>query len=125
MASIKIGGEEYTLRMDIHAMEKIEEEFGDLKEAMQQFRGKNRKISMVKAMFRILANSGRWKDGKPEDVTGEEINGFNMGDLNRLAIALNETLEESMHAETVNGGEADDDVHDEYMEELEKHEKNA
>lgn len=125
MAAITINGETYNLRMDIHAMEKIEEEFGDLKEAMQQFRGKNRKISTVKAMFRILANSGRRKDGKPEDVTGEEISGCNMGDLNLLAGALNLTMEEAMHAETVGGNAADDEVHDEYMEELERQEKNA
>jgi hypothetical protein len=125
MASIKIGGEEYSLRMDIHAMEQIENEFGDLKSAMEEFRAKDRKISMVKAMFRILANSGRKKEGKPEDVTGEEIDSFNLADLNILSNTLNQAMKESMHAETVNGNEADDETHDEYMEELEQREKNA
>ncbi len=125
MAAITINGVTYDLRMDVHAMEKIEKEFGDLKEAMRQFRGENRKISTVKAMFRILANSGRWKEGKPEDVTGEEIGGCNLGDMSLLAEALNKTLEEAMHAETVGGNAADDEVHDEYMEELERQEKNV
>lgn len=125
MASIKIGGEEYTLRMDIHAMEQIENEFGDLKGAMAAFRAKDRKIGMVKAMFRILANSGRKKEGKPEDVTGEEIDSFNLADLNILSNTLNKAMKESVHAETVNGNEADDETHDEYMEELEQREKNA
>ena len=80
---------------------------------------------MVKAMFRILANSGRKRAGQPEDVTGEEINGCNLADLDEIAKALNATMEEAMHAETVGGNEADDEVHDEYMEELEQNEKNA
>ena len=125
MAVIKISGKEYALRMDVNAMEKIEDEFGDLKEALKAFRARDRKISMVKSMFRILANSGRKKAGQPEDVTGEEINTCNLADLNKLAEALNKTMEEAMHAETIGGNEADDGVHDEYMEELEQQEKNA
>lgn len=125
MAKIVINKKAYELRMDVYAMEKIENEFGDLKEALKAFRGKERKISMVKAMFRILANSGNKKAGKPENVTGEEIDGCNLADLNQIARALNDTMEEAMHAETVGGNEADDEVHDEYGEELEQQEKNA
>ena len=125
MATIKIKGQEYSMRMDVNAMEKIEEEFGDLKEALKAFRGRDRKISMVKSMFRILANSGKKYAGLPEDVTGEEINTCNLADLNVLAEALNKTMDEAMHAETIGGNEADDSVHDEYMEELEQQEKNG
>ena len=124
MAEIRINRKTYNLRMDIHAMERIEKEFGDLRDALQAFR-KDRKISMVKAMFRILANSGRKSEGKPEDVTGEEIDGCNLADLDRLAKALNQAMEEAMHAETVGGNEADDEPHDEYLEELEQKEKNG
>lgn len=124
MAAIRIKKRTYDLRMDIHAMEQIEKEFGDLRDALTAFR-KDRKISMVKAMFRILANSGQKKAGKPEDVSGEEIDDCNLADLDRLAQALNQAMEEAMHAETVGGNEADDEVHDEYMEELEQREKNA
>ena len=63
--------------------------------------------------------------GLPEDVTGEEINTCNLADLNMLAEALNKTMDEAMHAETIGGNEADDTVHDEYMEELEQQEKNG
>ena len=125
MAAIKINGKEYNLRMDIHAMEQIEKEYGDLKDALRAFRGKERKITMVKSMFRILANSGRKKAGQPEDVTGEEIDGCNLADLDQIAKALNATMEEAMHAETVGGNEADEETHDEYMEELEQKEKNG
>lgn len=128
MASITIKGTEYKLRMDLHAMQVIEDEYGDLKNAFEAFRnqgGKRRSVKMTKLMFRALANSGRRKDGLPEDVTGDEIDDFNLGDLNNLSIALNKAMEEAMHAETVNGNEADDDVHDEYMEQIEEQEKNV
>ena len=125
MAAITISGKEYILRMDIYAMEQIEKEYGDLKDALRAFRGKERKISMVKAMFRILANSGARRAGLPETVTGNEIDGCNLADLDQIARALNATMEEAMHAETVGGNEADDEQHDEYMEELERTEKNG
>ena len=125
MAEIRISGKRYDLRMDIHAMERIEMEFGDLRDALRAFRGKERKIAMVKAMFRILANSGRKKAGLPEDVTGEEIDGCNLADLDRLAKALTQAMDEALRAETVGGGAADDEVHDEYLEEMENREKNG
>ena len=128
MASIKIRGREYPLRMDLHAMEAIEKEYGDIKGAMEEFRNRNgrtRRISNVKMMFRVMANSGLRRQGLPEDVTGDEIDDFNLADLNELSSALQQAMEESMHAETVGGGEADDEVHDAYEEELEEREKNV
>lgn len=124
MAEITISGRKYTLRMDINAMEQIENEFGDLKEALRSFR-QDKKVSTVRAMFRILANSGQKRNGQPQDVTGEEIGACNLADLSALSEALNQTMEEAMKAETVGGNEADDTVHDEYLEELEQKEKNA
>jgi len=56
MAKIEIGGVEYDLRMSLWASEQIEKEFGDLKNALQKFR-KERKVTMVKWMFRTLANA--------------------------------------------------------------------
>lgn len=128
MANITIRGRKYNLRMDVHAMEAIEKEFGDLKEAMNAFKGrggKSRKISVVKMMFRILANSGQRNAGQPEDVTGDEIDSCNLADLNTLAKTLDMAMEEAMHAETIGGNEADDEVHDEYGEQLEEMEKNV
>ena len=37
MAEIRISGKRYDLRMDIHAMERIETEFGDLRDALRAF----------------------------------------------------------------------------------------
>lgn len=122
MAKIVIKGQEYDLRMSLWASEQIEKEFGDLKEALQKFR-KERKISMVKAMFRILANAGRKKAKQPTDVSEDVLDDCTLYDLNLVAEAMNKAMDESMHAETVGGNEADDQPADALAEEYD--EKNA
>ena len=122
MAKIVIRGVEYDLRMSLWASEQIEEEYGDLKEALQRFR-KDRKITMVKKMFRILANAGRKKAGLKTDVKEDVLDDCTLMDLNRVAQAMNAAMDESMKAETVGGGEADDQPADALAEEYD--EKNA
>jgi hypothetical protein len=111
MAKIIIRGTEYNLRMTLWASEQIENEFGDLKTALTKFR-KERKISMVKKMFRILANAGRKSEKKPTDVPEDVLDDCTLADLDRVAQALREAMDETMHAETVGGNEADDEPQD-------------
>lgn len=111
MAKIIIRGTEYNLRMTLWASEQIENEFGDLKDALRKFR-KERKISMVKKMFRILANAGRKSEKRPTDVPEDVLDDCTLGDLDRVAQALREAMDETMHAETVGGNEADDEPQD-------------
>jgi hypothetical protein len=125
MARFEIDGQAYDLVMTIRAMEAIENEFGDLKDALETFRSGGRDIKIIKKMFRILANAGRHKAKQPEDVTGDEIGDLNLDGLNRLSIALRAAMDESMHAETVDGGVADDEECDVYAEELERQQKNG
>lgn len=124
MSKVKLSGREYSLRMDLHAMEKMEDAFGDLQEALKKFRS-NRSIKTIKTMFVIMANSGERKEGRPESVTGADIDDISLLDLDKLAVAMNLAMEEAMHAETVGGGAADDDRHDVYGEMLEAEEKNG
>lgn len=111
MAKIIIRGTEYNLRMTLWASEQIENEFGDLKDALRKFR-KERKISMVKKMFRILANAGRKSEKKPTDVPEDVLDDCTLADLDLVAQALREAMDETMHAETVGGNEADDEPQD-------------
>lgn len=111
MAKITIKGVEYNLRMTLWASEQIENEFGDLKDALKKFR-KERKISMVKKMFRILANAGRKSEKKPTDVPEDVLDDCTLADLDQVAQALREAMDETMHAETVGGNEADDEPQD-------------
>ena len=111
MAKITIKGVEYNLRMTLWASEQIENEFGDLKDALRKFR-KERKISMVKKMFRILANAGRKSEKKPTDVPEDVLDDCTLADLDQVAQALREAMDETMHAETVGGNEADDEPQD-------------
>ena len=125
MAKVTIGGKTYELAMSLYAMSQIEDEFGDLRDAMQKFRGNNRSVKMIKAMFRIMANAARHARKEPEDITGDEIDNVGLKGLEALSKALREVMDESMKAETVNGGLADDEAADVYAEEMERQEKNG
>ena len=111
MAKIKIKGVEYDLRMGLWASEQIENRYGDLKDALQKFR-KEWKISMVKEMFAILANAGRKHAKQPMDVTEDVLDDCTLKDLDAVATAMREAMDETMHAETVGGNEADDEPQD-------------
>lgn len=124
MAKVTIRGTEYDLRVNLWVTEQIEEKYGDFSQAMQQFR-KKRKVSQVREMFAILANAGRMHAGQPMDVKPEEINDCTLYDLDRIAQAMAQAMEEGMRAETVNGAEADDEPADVYAAEMAAREKNA
>lgn len=125
MVNIEINGQKYGLAMSLYAMEQIENEFGDLKEAMGKFRGKGSSVSMVKKMFRIMGNAALHIQKKPETITGEELDNLGLAGLNKVAQALRQVMDESLHAETVNGGLADDEAVDVYAEQMEESQKNA
>ena len=125
MAWYSVGGKDYNLVLTVYAMEAIEKEFGDMRKALEKFRGGNRDIGMIKAMFRILANAGRHAADQPEDVTGDVLNNLGLKGLNALSVALNAAMDESLNAETLGGGLADDDAADVYAEQLAEQEKNA
>ena len=122
MAKIRINGIEYDLRMSLWASEQIENEFGDLKGALQAFR-KERKISMVRKMFVIMANAGRKRAKLPTDVPEDALDNCTLMDLDRVATAMSEAMDETAHAETIGGNEADDAPRDALAEEYD--EKNA
>ena len=111
MAKVTIGGREYDLRMTLWASEQIEEEFGDLKDALGRFR-KERKISMVRKMFVIMANAGQKARKLPLDVPADVLDNCTLKDLDRVSQALRDAMDETMKAECVGGGVADDEAQD-------------
>ena len=111
MARITIKGVEYNLRMSLWASDQIEQEYGDLKDALQKFR-KERKISTVRKMFWIMANAGRKAEKKPMDVPEDVLDDCTLADLDRVSRVMREAMDETMHAETVGGNEADDEPQD-------------
>jgi hypothetical protein len=125
VTTIEIGGKKYDLAMSLYAMEQIEEEFGDLKEAMGKFRGKGSSVKMVKKMFRIMGNAALHAKKQPEALTGKELDNLGLAGLNKVAQALRAVMDESLEAETVNGGLADDEEVDVYAEQMEEDQKNA
>lgn len=119
MASITIKGTKYELLFDMWALEQIEKEFGGVKKMYESLRGGDGAslATAISTVFRILANSARDEAGLTANVTGEEVRHVSVGKLTK---AVHEAIEEGMKSETTGGNEADDTVHDEYLEEIEK-----
>lgn len=111
MAKITLRGKEYDLWMGLWAMEQIEAEYGDLKTALAAFRQEH-KVAQIKFFFRAFANNGRKKAGQKPDVPEDVLDSCTLHDLEKISLALRESLDEAVHAETVGGGEADDEGSD-------------
>ena len=119
MVKTRVNGKTYGLRFDLYALERIEEEFGGLNELFALLKGGGQQVKLMKRLFVVLANCQRGYEGKPEDIGEDVVKHAPLG----LLADIRRALDEGMHTETMNGGEADDDVHDGYLEEIENEEK--
>ena len=119
MARIIINGKTYGLRFDLGALETVEQEFGDLKAVFEKLKSGEDRLQTVKRMFVIMANCQLEYEGRPADVTVAVLKRAPLSVLGTMGEAITEAIKESMRVETV-GGEADDDVHDGYLEEIEQ-----
>ena len=117
MVKLKIGNKEYGLRLDMYAMELIEEEFGSMKDMFAKIQEGGSKA--VRALFRILANAELAYEGKEETVTGDELKRLKVSAMTGLGAAIRAAVEEGMKSETTDGAEADDEVFDVYLSEIE------
>jgi len=117
MVRLKIDDQEYGLRMDMYAMELIEDEFGDMSAMFEKMQTVSAKV--VRQLFKILANAALAYEGKEETVTGDELKRLRLSALNGIAVAIRAAIDEGMKAETVGGEKADDEVYDVYLAEIE------
>ena len=117
MVKLKIEGVEYGLRMDLYAMEMIEDEFGSMKEMLEKVQSGGTKT--IRTLFRILANAQLAFEGKEETVTGKEIQRLRVAAVAGIGTAVRRAIEEGLKAETTEGAEADDEVFDVYLAEIE------
>ena len=119
MASIKVKDKEYGLRLDLYAMEQIEEAFGSMKNAFDAMR-EGKQLKTTRLLFKILANSHLSYNGQEETVTGDEIKHEGMDVVVKISAAIREAIAEGSKSETTGGNEADDEKHDVYLEEIER-----
>lgn len=117
MVKLKIGEKEYGLRMDMYALEQIEDEFGDLQVMFEKIRKGGSKA--LQQLFKILANSQLAYEGKEETVTGEELKRLKVSAVAGIGQAIHAAVAEGMKSETTDGAEADDEVFDVYLQEIE------
>ena len=120
MANVTVNGKEYGLRFDMYAMEQIEEEFGGVKAAFDTLREGKHQIKTTRTLFRILANSYLSYNGENEMVTGDEIKHASIEMIGKISEAVQQAISEGSHSETTGGNEADDEVHDIFLEEIER-----
>ena len=119
MASIEMNGRVYGLRFDLYAMEQIEEEFGSVRNVFDALKG-GKQLKTTRLLFRILANSYLSYNGQEETVTGEEIKHADMDMIRQVSEAVQQAIAEGSRSETTGGNEADDEVHDIFLEEIER-----
>ena len=119
MASVIVKGKEYPLRFDLYAMEQIEEEFGSIKNVFEVL-SNGKQIKATRTLFRILANSWLSNEGEAETVTGDEIKHADVQQIKDVSAAVQAAIAEGRKSETTQGNEADDEVHDIFLEEIEK-----
>lgn len=117
MVKLRIGETEYGLRMDMYAMEQIEEEFGGMKEMFERIQNGGSKT--MRRLFTILANAQLAYEGKEETVTGDELKRLRVAALAGIGNAIRAAVEEGMKSETNEGDVADDEVYDVYLSEIE------
>lgn len=117
MVKLKIGETEYGLRMDMYALEQIEDEFGDLKGMFEKIQNGGSKA--LQTLFKILANAHLAYEGKEETVTGDEIKRLRVSAVAGIGQAIHAAVAEGMKSETTDGAEADDEVFDVYLQEIE------
>ena len=119
MASVEIKGKVYGLRFDLYAMEQIEEEFGSVKNVFEALKN-GKQLRSTRILFRILANSYLSYEGESESVTGDEIKHADMDMIKVVSEAVQQAILDGSKSETTDGNEADDQVHDMYLEEIER-----
>lgn len=117
MVRLKIGEQEYGMRMDMYAMEMIEDEFGSMKEMFEAIQNGGGKA--IRKLFRILANAELAYEGKEETVTGDEVKHLRLAAVAGIGNAIRAAVEQGMKSETTDGEEADDEVFDVYLSEIE------
>ena len=117
MVKLKIFDKEYGLRLDMYALEQIEEEFGGMKDMFAKLQSGSSRA--VQKLFKILANAQLAYEGREETVTGDEIRRLRVSALNGISDAIKAAVDEGMKSEMNEGEEADDDVYDVYLSEIE------
>lgn len=117
MVKLKVGDTEYGLRMDMYAMELIEDEFGSMQDMFKKIQEGGSKE--IRVLFKILANAELAYEGKEETVTGEELKRLRVAAVAGIGNAIRAAIEEGMKSETTEGAEADDEVFDVYLSEIE------
>lgn len=119
MKRVTVAGKEYALRLDLVAMEQIEEAFGGMAGMREALRS-GRRVRAIRETFKALASSGESYEGRETKVTGDEVMRLTVGEMGQLMEIMESEIMESSESrlaedpddETPDGAIIDDDDED-------------
>lgn len=120
MEKITIAGKEYSLLFNMYSMEKIEEKYGQTREIITRLaESPKQEIKLVRELFVIMVNTAKNEAGEEEDADDTPLKKMKFQDYAQLQLRQREIIEiaRGMKSETTGGNEADDEKHDEWLEE--------
>lgn len=121
MSKVRVQGKEYELRIDLRALKQFtKKNGGNIREAMAAMQSFD--IDTIEEAFVIFANSAKHNNGEKEDVRPGCLEHATLREIADIADAIKQAQEESFHTETING-EADDEHHDDILEQIEAEEE--
>lgn len=123
MVKIKVNGTEYVLRFDMSVAEWIEENYGDIRDALTGIRKSGRSREVMTDLFVSMANAGADYLGTGTVYRKDDVKLFDrhtsMGRVAVIRRAIEEAIRDGSRMQTTDE-EEDDSVRDDYLEEVKK-----
>lgn len=125
MTKITINGKTYILRYDMTVMEWIEDKFGNVKDAFDRLRKAKESAETITALFCAMANCANDYLGVNDYISEKNTQIINKhtspGRVATITRAIMEAIADGNRQQA--GDDDDNEVHDEYLKELEEQER--
>jgi hypothetical protein len=123
MVKIKVNGTEYVLRFDMSVSEWIEENYGDLREALKEIRTPSKTKEIMTAIFTSMANAGADYLHAGVIYKADDIKLFDKhtspGRIAVIRRAIEEAVRDGSRMQVTEEDE-DNSVRDDYLEEVKR-----
>lgn len=113
---IRIGGVEYSLTMDMYALEMIEEKWGGMRQAQEAMKN-GKTFTTLREIFVILCNAAKEAQDLPEDTPEDAIRHATIEEIAELTQLVQDLILYGKRTETAAGQEASDERTELYQDE--------
>jgi len=101
-------GKDYKLLFNLYAMEQIEEEFGSIRNAIQEL-AKGKQFRSLRKIFKFMANGALIEEDREPTVTGDEVIKANIREMAELSDAVQAAFQSGKATETEAGQAGSDE----------------